>query len=397
MQNQGFDSIRLSTGGLIFRFYNLLHIQEPQSYSITRRIVVIITLSWLPLFLLTGIEGNLFNSNLDLPFLFDLQPYVKYLGILPFLIVAGKFIDPLIASVIHSMRSSGILGENNKGQYEEAIERLAIRKDSYIADIVIIFISYTIVLSFQANLERFDASLEYTNWITSHSATGVHLTLAGWWFVLVSSPVLQIVFFRWFWRFYLWGTFLFQVSRIKLDLQPTHPDLAGGLGILKNGENAFILIFIAMAMNLSISLSVDIQCTDMNLVQALPIVLSYIIASLVLMTIPLFVFSRQLGYARRWGRVVYGDLGYRLSHAFNEKWGNSRNLSDGDELLKTDDSSVVCDYGDIYNTVRDMRFIPISLEGLVMQTVTLILPFLPLLLTEFSLPDILRRVVESLI
>jgi len=62
-------SFRLSTGGLFYSVLTRLHIRQPDSYSTRRRILVLTTLCWLPLFLLAAYEGVLVNQNLDLPFL----------------------------------------------------------------------------------------------------------------------------------------------------------------------------------------------------------------------------------------------------------------------------------------------------------------------------------------
>lgn len=101
--------------------------------------------------------------------------------------------------------------------------------------------------------------------------------------------------------------------------------------------------------------------------------------------------------AKRWGRVVYSDLGYRLSNAFDMKWGDPSNHSNGEELLKTDDSSTVCDFADIYNAVDNMSFIPVSMKGYFLQLSILVLPFVPLVLTEHSLLEILKRIIDSLV
>ena len=209
--------------------------------------------------------------------------------------------------------------------------------------------------------------------------------------------MLQIILYRWLWRFYLWSEFLFRVSRFELKLQPTHPDLAGGLGILKNGESAFILIAIAFGALLSVGMAEDILYTDKTLFLSLPDIMVFIITAIILMTLPMFFFIKQLAMTKRWGRVVYGDLGHRLSNAFDKKWGNPADESNGDELLKTADSSAVCDYADIYGVVDGMRFMPISLKGYLLQIILLIIPFIPLILTEYSLTDILKRLVDTLI
>ena len=52
---EGFESFRLSTGGLFHRLLNLLHIQQPGRYSFKRRHITLIALCWLPLFLLAAI------------------------------------------------------------------------------------------------------------------------------------------------------------------------------------------------------------------------------------------------------------------------------------------------------------------------------------------------------
>ena len=392
-----YESFRLSTGGLIYRLLNLLRIQQPESYSFKRRHITLIALCWLPLLLLTAIEGNLFNSSIDSPFIYDLIPYVRYLIVLPLLINADLIIDQLVVSVLQSISTSGILGSGNREKYNKAVEKLTQRKNSYIADIVILVISYGVVLSYLNNLEELSVSTTFTNWMIIQGDSGVQLSNAGWWYLLVSSPVLQLILYRWFWRFYLWIEFMFRISRIKLDLQPTHPDLAGGLGILKISESAFILIAIAFAALLSAGLAEDILYTDTTLAQSLTDIAAFIITAIVIMTIPMVFFTKQLAETRRWGRVVYGDLGLRLSVAFDNKWGDPSNESNGEELLKTADSSVVCDYADIYNVVDDMRLIPISLKGYFLQSAILVFPFIPLILTEHSLRDILTRLFETLI
>ena len=216
IKTEEYESFRLSTGGLIYKLLSLLYIQQPGSYSLKRRHIALITLCWLPLLLLTAIDGNLFNTNIDSPFIYDLTPYVRYMIVLPLLINADVIIDKLIISVLQSISTSGILGDDNKDKYNKAVVMLSQRKDSVIADILILIFSYSVVLSSLSNLDELSVSTTFTNWITTHGDAGTQLTYAGWWFVLVSSPVLQIILYRWFWRFYLWVEFLLHLTRINL-------------------------------------------------------------------------------------------------------------------------------------------------------------------------------------
>ena len=73
----------------------------------------------------------------------------------------------------------------------------------------------------------------------------VRLSLAGVWYGFVSLPLFQFLLLRWYWRIFIWTRFLWQVSRIRLNLVPTHPDLLGGLGFLANTADAFAVLLVA--------------------------------------------------------------------------------------------------------------------------------------------------------
>lgn len=391
------ESFRLSTGGLFYNILIRLHVQASGRYSTKRRILVLTTLCWLPLFLLAAYEGILVNQNLDLPFLYDLKPYVRYLIVVPLLIVADMVIDPMIASNLQSIGSSGLIEDKHENEYKNAVEHLKRRKDSHLADIVIMLVVASVSISFIANLGDLDAANTFTNWSMTLENQEPKLTYAGWWFILVSSPIIQIILFRWFWRFYLWAEFLFRVSRLKLRLQPTHPDLAGGLGILENGEYSFILLFVAFGALLSVSLAEEILYGEITLIQAQPIIAIYIAFSVLVMVLPLAFFTGHLIIAKRRGRVVYGGLGYRLSQAFDKKWGNPDDKASGKKLLDTADASAVCDYSDVYEAVREMRYMPIRIKDLAGQVIVLAAPFIPLIFIEVPVTEVLRRLIDVVI
>jgi len=398
MTNMHFPvSFKLSSGGLFYSILTRLHIQESGRYSTRRRIFVLTTLCWLPLFLLAAYEGNLISHQLDIPFVYDMKPYVRFLITIPFLIVVDELIDPLIAGNLQGIGSSGVIGEADENTYKKAVERFRSGKDSYLADMVILVVIAIMVILYLVNLEDFAADYDRGHWAITRENNASQLTYAGWWFVLVSSPLLQILLFRWFWRFYLWAGFLFRVSRINLNLQPTHPDMAGGLGILKNGESSFILIFVAFGAMLSVSLADQMRYGDMTFTLAQYYIAGYIGASILIMTLPLVFFTGQLIQAKRRGRLVYGDLGYRLSEAFDRKWGDPEDKSSGEELLKTADASAVCDYSDVYDVVREMQYLPIRMKDFAAQAFLLVMPFIPLIFIKIPVTVVIKRIFESLI
>jgi hypothetical protein len=49
----------------------------------------------------------------------------------------------------------------------------------------------------------------------------------------------EFLLFRWYFRLFIWAQFLWRVSRLDLDLKPTHPDKVGGLGFVGTSVFAF--------------------------------------------------------------------------------------------------------------------------------------------------------------
>jgi len=156
------------------------------------------------------------------------------------------------------------------------------------------------------------------------------------------------------------------------------------------------MLFLAFGSMVSAALAQEILYTESTLAQMEIVVAGYVVGLLFVMKLPLFFFSTQLIKAKSLGRVVYGALGYRLSQAFDEKWGSSADGDSGRNLLEGPDSSTVCDYADVYGAVRDMRIAPIGLRDYLVQAVILALPFLPLVLTETSLTEELSRLIDAL-
>ena len=61
----------------------------------------------------------------------------------------------------------------------------------------------------------------------------------------MSLPLFQFLLVRWYFRLFIWGRFLWQVSRIQLALIPSHPDRCAGLGFLSTIHETFAPVLIA--------------------------------------------------------------------------------------------------------------------------------------------------------
>jgi hypothetical protein len=391
------QSFRLSTGGLFYSLGLRVHLLKEGEYRTGLVIAVLIALTWLPLIILSALDGTLTGAGTGLSLLADLKPHVRCLIALPILIIADLIIDPIIAGAINGFRESGILSDQDRPKFDEAVDKLSRHRDAFLPDVAMLLITAALAWSFVSGIADVGVEDDIASWMKAGAESDAAFTLAGWWSLLVSSPVLQILLYRWLWRFLIWAGFLYRFSRIKLMLEPTHPDLAGGLGALKFTQGAFTAVFIAFGAMLSASIAEEVMRTELTLDETRPFIVGFIVACIALTSLPLLIFAPKLVEARRRGRRAYGALGHKLTRAFDERWTDKNEAGVGDDLLHAIDPSAMADYSAVYENVKGMHLIPVSLRSYALQAASLALPFLPLIFIEIPLSELMGRLLDSLV
>ena len=387
----------LSTGGLLHIIQRWMRGPESADFPILKQIFLAILLLWLPLVLLSLFEGSLTGTNVAKPLFADIVPHVRFLIAMPLLLMADIAIDPAVRTASHSLETSGVLPDTEQPGFQSAREKLNRARDSVWSDVVIIVLAFGFTWHFKAGYG--DSALEAvaTSWLWSVQDGDVDYSAAGWWYMMVSSPMFQVVLYRWIWRFLIWAAFLFRISRLSLALRPTHPDLAGGLGYLGRAQQTFVVIFFAFATVASSSIAHDIISEGHRFLDERFEIAGLVVLFLAIIYAPLFFFSRQLFLARRMGLDDYGTLATKLSEAFHLKWVENNTSAVGDDLLTSTDASAMADYSATYENVRSMRLLPVSWRGVLTLTGILLVPFLPLALTQFSLQDLFDRLTDALV
>jgi hypothetical protein len=233
---------------------------------------------------------------------------------------------------------------------------------------------------------------------TSGSASGgsglVNLSLAGWWHALVSLPIFQFLLVRWYFRMFIWIRFLWQVSRIKLRLVPTHPDRVGGLGFLANVVYAFTPLLLAHGALLAGLIADRIFFAGAKLPQFTVEILFAVGALVFLVLCPLMVFAGQLAQAKRTGLGEYGVLAQRYTREFHAKWLKGER-DPAEPLMGSADIQSLADLANSFEVIKTMRFAPFSKETVFQLGVITLAPLVPLLLTMISLEELLKRLLSA--
>ena len=150
---------------------------------------------------------------------------MRLLLAIPLFFFAESVFDTRVADVLRRMLQIGLVLPRDEPVLAAAVRKAVEARNSWPMEAAIAILTGGLIW---AGL-RTDLPLDVSTWRTN--AGGGH-TLAGWWYILVSLPAFQFLFWRWCWRLVIWSQLLWRISRLDLQLIPTHPDAAGGLAIL---------------------------------------------------------------------------------------------------------------------------------------------------------------------
>jgi hypothetical protein len=194
-------------------------------------------------------------------------------------------------------------------------------------------------------------------------------------------------------RFFIWFRFLWQVSKIDLNLIPTHPDRAAGLAFLGKSVYAFGPILFAQGAMLAGLVASRVLYRGESL-QAFKLEIGGFIAFFVVALLgPLVMFTPRLASVRRKGLADYGELAQQYVDRFDQRWVRG-DAAPSEELLGAADIQSLADLGNSYALVREMRSIPFGLEDISRLAAVTAAPFLPLLLTIWSPEELIMQIIK---
>jgi len=231
----------LVAGGPLFRLFCRAHLADVELGHVGRRIWAIVLIAWLPLLILTIVEGHAW-SGVKSSFFSDVATHLRLCLALPFLIAAEREAHELMRAVASHFIERGLVVASMRPRFEAAVKAAHRLRDSLYPELTLAVLLLT--LGVAIDLQRVHVLADSTWYWPSPGSTG-RLTAAGWWSVIVSVPIMQFLLFRWYFRLFIWAQFLWRVSRLEVKLAPTHPDRAGGLGFLGAATHGFWQVLFA--------------------------------------------------------------------------------------------------------------------------------------------------------
>ncbi|RPJ36796.1 MAG: hypothetical protein EHM27_04940 [Deltaproteobacteria bacterium] len=359
---------------------------------VTRRAVFFSLLAWLPLLVLSTIEGAALGQVVTIPFLYDFPVSVRLLIALPLLILAERVIDARTMESVRHFARSGLVEEKNFREFRSMVRQTLRMRDSFLAEGIMVA-----VVIFGTAFLRLELSGSSSTWQILVFPSGATRTMAGWWHVFVSLPIFQFLMVRWLWRYLIWCWLLWRISRLDLQLIPTHPDRAAGLGFLGVAQAKFGILVLAFSSLLSSHWGAEILLRGVSLYDYKMMILGYVVLVLFVLLAPLLVFSSRLFEVKRRGLLEYGALANRYTWTFDRKWIRGE-APEGEALIGSADIQSLADLGNSFQIIQEMRPVPIDLwTTIVPMAAFTVAPFLPLALTVFPFDEIVKKIIGILL
>jgi hypothetical protein len=379
-------------GGPLFQLFLKSHMSDDALELARQRIIVIALLAWLPLLLLSALEGNLLGGSAAVPFLMDAEVHIRFLVAIPLLVSAELVVYRRMRLLVKQFLERNLIPERAMPRFDAAIRSAFRLRNSAFAEVLLLALVYGVGILV---IWRHYMALDAPTWFATPSADGSRLSLAGMWYAYLSLPIFQFLLFRWYFRLFVWVRFLWQVSRIELNLVPTHPDRTGGLGFLAGTVFAFIPLLMAHGAFVAGNLANRI----FHLGSALPDfkgeIALMVVFLLCLVLGPLLVFAPQLAEAKRKGLREYGTLAQRYVREFDDKW--LRGGAPADEpFVGSGDIQSLADLGNSYEVVRTMNAAPVSKDAILRLAAAVLVPIVPLMLTMMPLEELLKKLLGIL-
>lgn len=357
-------------------------------HNIKRAAVAALCMTWLPLVILTGMDGTLFSGT-QLPFFADIAMQARVLVALPMLILMQFAIEARVKTVLIYMIETLVKDDEREIILYKVLPRARKLISSGLTELILLLgvIISTISLVKGGVYSALKAGT--TSWMISTDDTS-SLSTAGYWAVLISIPIFQFLFASWLWRYIVWMTLLFRLSKADLKVSPTHADGAAGLGIIMLAQKSFNLLFVVGGIIISGQFIVRLNKHPEYFQTIRNEAIGYILISIAFILLPLLFFSRKLSKVRNKGLRQLSVLGASLSAKFEHEWLNDSPIDTRLDENKSD-PSLLFDYAGMYELLQKLRVIPVTLNDIAGLAIALFIPFIPILFVHFSVGELLQK------
>lgn len=373
-----------ASGGLLWKVFDRPRFETKSLRQQIYFVLGLVLLCWLPLAVLSLLK--LGWDQFYLLFVRDISTHVRFLLVIPILIFARRSVNKSFDNCIDFFYGTKIVDDTNREKFEHVLYRLEKWKNSKFIDFGIIFLVYFSFFLQQGN--HINNVSTYAPW---HSMDD-HIVAAGWWYLLLSLPILQLLLFRWLYTIILWIIFLGKISRIDLHLSALHPDGAGGLGFLQYTQLSFFPVALAYSALCAGITNNMIMFSKVSIMDYKVTIISVLVFVLLLFMLPLLLLLPLLAKVKRSYFMKYSLEAWPMARKYEGQ------LNDYYKTEKENpDTSWHVDLMGSFEYAKNMKIILVDKTILLSFLAAVILPFLPVVAQQIPLREVFLNIVSKVL
>jgi hypothetical protein len=378
------DDLSLFGGGPFYRLQVFLRLIRIPRWNLPRRVLWSLIVCWLPLVVITALLNREELSGL----LKDYLVYSRIVVAIPVLLTGQFLMEDRFRIIVRHVQDAHLIDDEGQHKLDKVVATLARLRDSVLPELIILILVFSDLMMIGPG--RIAAA---SRWAGSRIDGTVHLTAAGWYYLLVSVVIYQFLILLSVWKWLVWSFFLFKLSRMDLQLVATHSDLSGGLGFLGLAPTAFIPIAIAVSTPIGGVWRQQILHEDVRLASfTLPAVI--LVALIFMLELgPLCFFIPKLERLRKRAKLEYGVLAQTHASEFHRRW--ILNPDSQQEQLLAPGVTMLTDLAISYTNIKRMLLLPVDKISLIGLALGVVIPLFPVVLAEIPLSVVLKAFVQA--
>jgi hypothetical protein len=373
-----------ASGGILWKVLDRSRFEAKSPRQQVFFVIGLMLLCWLPIAGLSLLK--LGWDQFYLLFLRDIATHVRFLIVLPILLFARRSVNKSFNNTISFFYETKIVTEDNKNEFERVMNSLEKWRSSKIIDFIIIVLVYS-SFYFQEN-NQINRSSIYAPW---HMLDG-SITIAGWWYLVLSLPVLQILLYRWLYTIFLWIIFIRKISKLNLHLSALHPDGVGGLGFLQYTQLSFFPVAFAFSALMAAVTNNMMIFSGISLVEYKIAIGSLFVFVFFLFIFPLLLLLPMLAKVKRKYFMQYSLQAWPVAREYEEELKDFY-LTEKEKP----DASWHVDLVGSFEKTKEMKIILVDKTLLIAFAAAVILPFLPVLAQQVPLKEIIVSLLGKIL
>jgi hypothetical protein len=384
----------LFEGDLVTRLFQRLGMGSYRTIDLVKRSLCLIVLTWGVLAVLAVWSDVHWTKPPGKNFFLDFAAYGQLLIGLPMFLIAERVIDWQTREAARCFLTTGVVQPGDAVRLVRINWQLKRLRHSIWPDLICIAIAYAVTASWMIP-EMYNDRLTWHAMVQS----GDHqlLTGPGVWELIFVGPLTTYWWLRWAVKIFLWTRYLYQISSLRLNLVPSHPDSTGGIGFLSDAQTKFGWVILAYGVSYvapTILYKLKFEGATIFVLSVWGYGASFVVGAPLLFTLPLFMFTKQLYQAKVRALEAFQERSMERAKAFEDKWLKA--CSSGNyELMSGSDLAGLDALNRVYGHIHKMRVVPFDLRSFSELVGSALGPMVPLLPYIVDLPEPWLKAIEE--